>query len=95
MGREDGRRGRSRLLEYNCVGISEIIGYVYPRVLRNTYKMEKGTNNVHSKVLQECATTLSYPLTILLRKSIALGSVTDSWREAIVTSIYRKGNTKL
>ena len=51
-----------------------------------------GPDNIYPRLLKECATTLSKPLTILLNKSISEGSVPSSWKKANVTPIYKKGS---
>ena len=57
-----------------------------------TTNKSSGPDNIHPNVLQEYSTSLSYPLTILFRKSIALGNVPASLKEANVTAIFKKGN---
>lgn len=48
-----------------------------------------GLDNMHPKVLKELANELCIPLTILFNQSVGTGVVPHSWKQAIVTPIYK------
>jgi hypothetical protein len=54
-----------------------------------------GSDNISNKILKECANSLCYPLSILFKKSLLLGVFPTSWKEALVTSIFKKDNRQL
>jgi hypothetical protein len=51
-----------------------------------------GPDNISNKILKECADSLSKPLTHIFNRSINLGIFPDSWKEAMVTAIFKKLN---
>ena len=50
-----------------------------------------GPDNIHPRVLKECADQLSSPLRILFCTSLKEGKIPESWKEANVTPIFKKG----
>ena len=50
-----------------------------------------GPDNLHPKVLIECAATLAQPLFEIFRESLDEGTLPDVWKLAYVTPIYKKG----
>ena len=49
-----------------------------------------GPDHINNKILKECAESLSTPLSDLFNKSLSEGIYPDSWKEAIVTAIFKK-----
>ena len=49
-----------------------------------------GPDNLHPKVLIECADTLAQPLFEIFRESLDEGILPDVWKLAYVTPIYKK-----
>ena len=49
-----------------------------------------GPDNIHPRVLSECAEELAVPLYILFRKSLTEGKVPLVWKEGRVSPIYKK-----
>jgi hypothetical protein len=54
-----------------------------------------GPDQIRPKVLKECATSLSKPLTIIFKKSIEEGRIPDRWKTAAVAPIHKKGSRSL
>jgi hypothetical protein len=54
-----------------------------------------GSDQVSNKILKECANSLCHPLSTLFNKSIQQGIFPDSWKEALVSSIYKKQDRQL
>jgi hypothetical protein len=50
-----------------------------------------GPDNIHPRVLKECAAELAGPLTILFQTSLKEGRLPQEWKEAKVTPIFKKG----
>ena len=51
-----------------------------------------GPDKIHPRVIKELAKELSYPLHLFFNKSIKDGILPDSWKEAVVTPIFKKGS---
>lgn len=48
-------------------------------------------DSLHSKLFKECASELSYPLSILFNKSVLPGSLPHAWKFSHASPIYKKG----
>ncbi|KAK4321887.1 hypothetical protein Pmani_007350 [Petrolisthes manimaculis] len=51
-----------------------------------------GPDNLHPRMLKECASQLAYPLYLIFRSSLSLGYVPAKWKVSHVTPIYKKGS---
>jgi len=51
-----------------------------------------GPDNIHPRILKECASVLSLPLWILFSSSLHEGKLPVSWKNAKVTPIFKKGS---
>jgi len=60
----------------------------------DTYK-SMGSDGIHPRVLRELAEELAKPLSIIYQQSWLSGEVSDDWRIASVTPIYKKGRKTL
>jgi len=47
---------------------------------------------MHPHVLKECAAEITKTLSIIFRSSLCEGQLPQSWKEANVTPIYKKGS---
>ena len=54
-----------------------------------------GPDNIHPRVLSECAEELAFPLYILFRKSLTEGKVPLAWKEGRVSPILQARVLKL
>ncbi len=54
-----------------------------------------GPDGHHPHVLRECADALAYPLSIILQKILDAGSLPQTWKDANVTPIFKKGKRSL
>ena len=54
-----------------------------------------GPDGLHPKVLLEIAAQIANPLCIMFRASLQTGLITDTWKLAHVTPIYKKGKNKI
>ena len=52
----------------------------------------QGPDDIHPKLIKECKTSIVTPLTIIFKKSLQESVLPDIWKEANVTSIYKKGD---
>ena len=54
-----------------------------------------GVNNVYSHILKQCKGIVSGDLTYVFDKSVVLGEVTSSWRQANIIPIFKKDDKSL
>jgi hypothetical protein len=54
-----------------------------------------GPDQISNKILKECANSLCAPLALLFNKSLEIGIYPSSWKEALVTAIFKKLNRQL
>ena len=54
-----------------------------------------GPDQIHPKILKECAKELAKPLKILFRESIKQGKIPNSWSLANISPIFKKGHRTL
>jgi hypothetical protein len=73
------------------VEITESDVYDVLRPLKTTDK-SPGPDNIHPRVLKECARELAEPLTILFQTSMKEGKIPQEWKEANITPVYKKGS---
>ena len=61
------------------------------KVIRNL-KVNKspGIDKIHPRVLKEMDETISYPVTIIYKKSIEESKLPRQWKDAEITPIYKK-----
>ena len=52
----------------------------------------EGPDNLPTKILKECAQTLTPSITTLFNKSLSEGIFPEAWKTAIVCPIHKKGN---
>ena len=69
---------------------------VTEQMVRDRLKEQKpeksaGPDGIHSRVVVETQEQLVRPLTIIFNKSLSEGVVPDSWKEAEVVPIFKKG----
>jgi len=50
-----------------------------------------GPGGIHLRVLRELVEELAKPLSIIYQQSWLTGKVSDDWRTASITPIYKKG----
>ena len=49
-----------------------------------------GIDGIHPRVLKEIAEIISYPITIIYKKSVAASELPSQWKDAEITPIYKK-----
>jgi hypothetical protein len=54
-----------------------------------------GQDQINNRILKECASVLCVPLSALFNKSLELGIFPSSWKEAMVTAIFKKQDRQL
>jgi len=62
--------------------------------LLRTLKVSKtpDADNIHPRVLKECAEELATPLHSMFRASLTAGQLPQAWKEAPVSQIFKKGS---
>lgn len=69
-----------------CTGVEKLLRELNP------YK-RSGPDNIKPHMLKELASELAPVLTIILRKLYNTGTVSDIWRSALITTVFKKGQT--
>ena len=52
----------------------------------------QGPDEVHGKILRNCASSLAEPLSILFKLSYSSGSIPNEWKLANVVPVHKKGS---
>lgn len=55
-------------------------------------KKSAGPDGLHPLLLKKCSKSLTYPITLLFKKSLLDGSVPLIWKTATITPIHKKGS---
>lgn len=50
-----------------------------------------GPDGISNRILKECASAFSYPLTLIYRKSLNEGELPKDWKRTNISPIYKKG----
>ena len=50
-----------------------------------------GPDGLNARVLEECSNEISPILALIYNESLARGDVTDEWRQANVSPVFKKG----
>ncbi|XP_044745064.1 uncharacterized protein LOC123306927 [Coccinella septempunctata] len=53
-----------------------------------------GSDGISSRLLKECAHSISLPLSLIFARSFATSSLPSDWKSARVTPIFKKGNKR-
>ena len=51
-----------------------------------------GPDGINNRILRECSRELSHPLCFLINHSISLGIFPETWKYAVLSAIYKKGD---
>ena len=75
-------------------GIQKDLALLREKVLQNLKSHKaSGPDRIPNKVLNELANELASPLTALFSQSITSGDIPKDWTNALVTPVFKKGNT--
>lgn len=61
-------------------------------LLKTNVSKSPGPDEVHPRVLKECAKELAAPLTVLYRASLDGGCLPKAWKDGNITPIFKKGS---
>lgn len=64
---------------------------VYDLLKKIRVDKSPGPDNLHPRILHECATELTGPLSRLFRNSLESGALPTEWKTAHITPIFKKG----
>ena len=51
-----------------------------------------GPDNIHGKILKNCAVSLAYPLSLIFKTSYNSGMIPNDWKAANVVPVHKKGS---
>ena len=51
-----------------------------------------GPDGINNRILRECSRELSHPLYFLINHSLSLGIFPETWKDAMVSAIFKKGD---
>ena len=72
------------------------INFTVADVLQLLHKLNvsksPGPDNIHPRILKECAEELAIPLYTMFRTSLTAGQLPQAWKEASVSPIFKKGS---
>jgi len=72
--------------------ISFTVSDIEKLLLKLNCNKSPGPDNIHPRILKECATVLSLPLWIMFSASLREGQLPVSWKKAKVTPVFKKGS---
>ena len=82
-----------RIIEQDIEKILSIVDFKY--LLKNLdHTKTMGCDEISPRILKGCASSLTVPITRIIKKSIEVGQLPIIWKQASVTPIY-KGGSKL
>lgn len=80
--------------------VSELVDIVFtPSVIEAHLSALKvysspGNDGLSARLLKECAVPLSFPLSLIFTRSFSTSALPSSWRSAVVTPIFKKGDKR-
>ena len=83
------------IIKHSEASIGEI-EFTKPDLNKRLHKLNvsksPGPDQLHPRILRECANIIDEPLTILFKESYRTGTLPEEWKLAMVSAIHKKGD---
>lgn len=76
----------------DCINPTFDANEIEKRLNKLNINKSTGVDNVHPRVLKECANSLAKPFSIIFNKSYLSGELPEMWSCANVTPLFKKGD---
>lgn len=81
-----------KVLELKCEKVENLNYYTIVNELKSLNKYKStGPDGMLAYVLHECAESIAIPIEKILNKSLDMGKLPESWKEAPITPIFKSG----
>ena len=82
-------QSQKALSVFRLSGVTE--DFVHSELLKIKSSKSTGLKEIPARLLKDGAPALSKPLTTLINRSLAEGSIPSDWKHAVVTPVYKSG----
>ena len=85
-------QSQKALSVFRLSGVTE--DFVHSELLKIKSSKSTGLKEIPARLLKDGAPAISKPLTTLINRSLAEGSIPSDWKHAVVTPVYKSGPSR-